>query len=216
MRTAAIFLCVCVLQAPAQAPFEVLGNFQPGWDSAWNTEQLGGRETRYRVVRDEDEWVLRVDSDAAATALFRRLELPGGITQVSWRRISWRWKVDHSLTGERDETQRDGDDYAARLFVIFGDGELNLDTHALCYVWAAGKPVGSSYRSPYVAGVQTVVLQSGNERAGEWVREARDFVADYRRAFGEDPAAVAAIALMVDTDDTGGRATAWYDDVVVR
>jgi hypothetical protein len=163
------------------------------------------------VVTEGVERVLRADSDAAATALFRQLDLPGRTTQISWR-----WKVDHSLAGELDETQRDGDDYAARLFVIFGDGELNRDARALCYVWAADKPVGSSYRSPYVDGVHTVVLQSGNERAGEWVREARDFVADYRRAFGEDPDAVAAIALMVDTDDTGSQATAWYDDVVIR
>ena len=150
MRTAVIFVCVCVLLAAAQAPFDVLGDFQPGWDSAWHTEQLGGRETRYWVVRDGDEWVLRADSDAAATALFRRLELSGGSTQNSWRQISWRWKVDHSLAGEFDETQREGDDYAARLFVIFGKGEFNRDTRVLCYVWAADKAVGSSYRSPYV------------------------------------------------------------------
>ncbi len=211
MRSVVIFLCVCVLPGLAQAPFDVLGEFEPGWDSAWNTEQLGGRETRYRVTTEGDERVLRADSDAAATALVRRLDLPGTATQISWR-----WKVDHSLAGGLDETRRDGDDYAARLFVIFGNGELNRDTRALCYVWAADKAVGSSYRSPYLGGVQTVVLQSGNERAGQWVREARDFVADYHRAFGEDPAAVAAIALMVDTDDTGGRATAWYDDVVIR
>jgi len=212
MRTAAILLlCVCALPGSAQAPLAVLGDFEPGWDSEWRRQQLGGRETLYEAVTEGDERVLRARSDAAATALFRELSVPAGT-----RRISWRWKVERSLDAGVDELRRSGDDYAARLFVIFGDGELGRNTRALCYVWAGRKGVGSSYRSPYVDGVQMVVLRSGNDGAGEWAREARDFVADYRRAFGDDPDALAAIALMVDTDDTGSRATAWYDDIVLR
>ncbi|NIQ52182.1 MAG: DUF3047 domain-containing protein, partial [Gemmatimonadetes bacterium] len=33
---------------------------------------------------------------------------------------------------------------------------------------------------------------------------------------GEEPDPVSAVALMVDTDDTGRRATAWFDDVVLE
>ena len=110
--------------------------------------------------------------------------------------------------------QRSGDDYAARLFVIFGSGELRRDTRAICYVWAGRMPIGSAYRSPYVDGVQTIVLQSGDGRAGEWLEESRDFVADYVRAFGEEPDGIGAVALLVDTDDSGSRATAWFDDIV--
>lgn len=42
----------------------------------------------------------------------------------------------------------------------------------------------------------------------------RNIVDDYRRAFGEDPPHVGAIAIMTDTDNTGETATAWYGDIV--
>ena len=205
-------LVVCVaLAGSQQIPVGVLGGFEPGWRDVWSVRQLGGAETLYRVVEDAGKRVLRADADASATALFRRRDLPWVTT-----RISWRWKVAASLSGNTEERRRAGDDYVARLFVIFGEGELSVDTRALCYVWAANGAVGSSYRSPVVDGVMTIVLQSGDELAGAWVEQSRDFAADYRRAFGAEPGRVGAIALLVDTDDTGRRATAWYDDIIVR
>ncbi len=211
MRLFPILVVAVALAASQQVPLGVLGGFQPGWRDVWESQQLGGAETFYRVVEEAGDRVLRADADASATALFRRVNLSGIAT-----RISWRWKVAASLRGNTEELRRSGDDYAARLFVIFGSGELNADTRALCYVWAATSVVGSSYRSPVVDGVMTIVLQSGDELAGTWIDQSRDFAADYRRAFGREPGRVGAIALLVDTDDTGRRATAWYDDIIVR
>ena len=211
MRSLTILAVVAALAASPQVPVEVLGAFEPGWRDVWELQQLGRAETFYRVVDEAGDRVLRADADASATALFRRVELAGVAT-----RISWRWKVAARLRGNTAEHRRAGDDYAARLFVIFGEGELSADTLALCYVWAATGAVGSSYRSPVVDGVMIIVLQSGDELAGAWVEQSRDFAADYRRAFGREPGSVGAIALLVDTDDTGRRATAWYDDIVVR
>ncbi|MCH7825300.1 MAG: DUF3047 domain-containing protein [Acidobacteria bacterium] len=211
MRLRAILVVAVALAGSQQVPVGVLGGFEPGWRDVWELQQLGGAETFYRVVEEAGDRVLRADADASATAFLRRVELPRVAT-----RISWRWKVAASLSGNTEERQRAGDDYAARLFVIFGEGELSADTRALCYVWAGAGAVGSSYRSPVVDSVMTMVLQSGDELAGAWVEQSRDFAADYRRAFGREPGRVGAIALLVDTDDTGRRATAWYDDIIVR
>ena len=38
----------------------------------------------------------------------------------------------------------------------------------------------------------------------------KHLVEDYRRAFGEDPPKVGAVAIMTDTDNTGEEAVAWY------
>jgi len=35
--------------------------------------------------------------------------------------------------------------------------------------------------------VATIVLQSGDEHAGQWINEKRDFVADYVKFFGKKP-----------------------------
>jgi hypothetical protein len=61
-----------------------------------------------------------------------------------------------------------------------------------------------------------IAVQSGPARAGEWLAERRDIVADFRRAFGEDPPRIGAIAVMTDTDNTGATAAAWYDDLVLE
>jgi hypothetical protein len=58
-----------------------------------------------------------------------------------------------------------------------------------------------------------IAVQSGPARAGEWLTERRDILADFRRAFGEEPPRIGAIAIMTDTDNTGAAATAWYDDL---
>jgi hypothetical protein len=39
---------------------------------------------------------------------------------------------------------------------------------------------------------------------------------DYRTAFGDDPPPVNSIAIMTDTDNTDGEATAYYGDIVFR
>ena len=38
-------------------------------------------------------------------------------------------------------------------------------------------------------------------------------LADYRRAFEDEPSWILGIAVMTDTDDTGGKASAFYGDI---
>ncbi len=73
--------------------------------------------------------------------------------------------------------------------------------------------MGAVYRSPYARGVATIVVESGDQRANEWVAEGRDFVADYRNAFGGTPKTITAVAIMVDTDNTGLSATTWFEGI---
>ena len=54
------------------------------------------------------------------------------------------------------------------------------------------------------------------EHIGQWLREERDFMKDYRDAFGEDPLAVTAVAVMVDTDNIRGTALSWFDSIEVE
>ena len=38
-------------------------------------------------------------------------------------------------------------------------------------------------------------------------------IADHWRVFGKPAEAVTAVAILVDTDDTGSKGTAWFDDI---
>jgi hypothetical protein len=60
-----------------------------------------------------------------------------------------------------------------------------------------------------------IVLESGNKNPQEWVFEERNIYEDYKRAFGEEPNWVGAIALMTDTDNTLSTAEALYTDIKV-
>lgn len=185
------------------------------------------RGTRYALVRDGDAVVVRADADASASGLVYRLDAP----LASRPRLAWRWKVADVVAGG-DPRRKDGDDYAARVYVTFryDPGRVSaLDRakyglakqlngeyppHAgLTYVWDARLPVGTVLPNAYTDRVRMIVVRSGTADAGRWVDESRDVLEDYRRAFGEEPPPVSGIAVMTDTDQTGGRATAWYGDL---
>ena len=60
-----------------------------------------------------------------------------------------------------------------------------------------------------------IVAESGSDKTGRWITEQRDILADYRRLFGEEPRKLGAIAIMTDTDNSGGEAVAWYGDITL-
>ncbi len=185
------------------------------------------RHTQYSAVRDEDSVVVRADADRSASGLIRRLDLDLARTP----RLEWRWKIAETLA-KGDPYRKAGDDYAARIYVAFryDPARVNLFNRAkyelirliygeypphagIAYVWDARAPVGSVITNAYTDRVRMIVVRSGNADAGKWQNESRDVLADYRRAFGEEPPPVSGVAIMTDTDDTASRATAWYGDI---
>lgn len=198
--------------------------------ASWTLEILPKvpRPTRFDLVESGGETVLRAVSDAAAASLTHRLHVDP--SQQPW--IAWRWKVSRVID-RADLATKEGDDYAARLYVLFdypldklplGDrvkiglvraiyGQ-ELPAAALCYVWDNRHPVGMSTWSAYTDRVRMIVVESGNRHVGQWRNERRDFAADFRAAFGEDAPPVSGIALAADTDNTGESVTAFFGDVL--
>lgn len=192
--------------------WKLLGGFETGWRDQWKERKFTRVATEYRVVQDQGTSVLMGHSKKSASGLWRMID----IRNVESGSVSWRWKVEQSLPSNLNEQKKSGDDYAARMFVVFEPHFLSWKTRSICYVWASVQPVGSVYESPYASNVCTIVLESGNARAGKWIEEKRDFVTDYKRFFNEPPKIISAVALMIDTDNTGGEATAYFDDIVLN
>ena len=86
-------------------------------------------------------------------------------------------------------------------------------TTSLNYIWANRMPRGEVHPNAYTGNAMMIAVESGADKAGDWVTARRNIVADYRRAFGKEPPGKAVIAIMTDTDNTGQKATAWYDDI---
>lgn len=175
----------------------------------WRTQRLDGRSTDYRIAEIDGNAVLKAVSDDGAAALIRSIS----IGELSGATLRWRWRVLNSVMSERSEREKDGDDFAARILVLFGDDELSADTRALAYAWSGAEPVGASFPNPYTMSMVTYVVQSGDEYAEVWRTEERDVFADYERAFGDRPTSVAGLAIVVDTDNTMSKTTAWFDDI---
>lgn len=196
-----------------------------GWDVL--KPAPNARETRYSLVRDGDKTVVNAQAEASMSGLTHPIRVD--IRQFPLLR--WRWKIAAPVK-TADMTTKAGDDYAARIYVMF-DYPLEklpfgtrtkfrlaesfygqkIPTAALNYVWDNRQPIGTIQPNTYTDRARMVVLRSGGNRAGEWVTETRDLQADFRAAFGEDAPDVVAIALATDTDNTGESATAWYGDI---
>lgn len=188
----------------------VVGHFSAGDLSGWQEETFRGKgKTTYHLVTDTAGMVLKAQSRNAASGFLKKIE----IDLKKYPVIRWRWKIEHSLKGE-NTTRKAGDDYAARLYVVF-PSRLFWRTRAINYVWASKLPKNSAVPSPYTGNAFILAVESGDEKAGTWITEERNVLEDYRRVFGGEPPPAGAVAVMTDTDDTGDDVTAWYGDIIL-
>lgn len=184
--------------------------------SAFSTEGLRGWEaksfkgtTDYSLVRDDGRTVVMATSKGSASGLFKKVNLD----PKAFRYLRWSWKISGTIKNG-DETTKAGDDYAARVYVVF-PGRFFWQTRAINYIWANRLAKGNSIPNAFTSHAMMLAAESGPERAGQWLTEERDILTDYRRLFGGEPHEIGAIAIMTDTDNTGGEATAWYGAITL-
>ena len=184
-----------------------IGLFSRGDLSGWKEKVFAG-ETEYRLFRNNNRTTLRAQSHAAASGRYKKVKVDLKDTPV----LHWSWKVDNLLEGV-DEQSKSGDDYPARVYVVFSGGLFFWRTRAINYVWSSNQPVDTTWPNAFTGNAKMVAVESGPDQLGRWVIEQRDVAADYKRLFGEDPGTVDAVAIMTDTDNSGQRASAWYGDI---
>lgn len=195
---------------------------------AWRHHRLPGKTaTRFGYVRDEDRDAVAATAEASASLLRRDLRIGPG--ELALARFSWR--VPDLIAGA-DMALREADDSPVRLILSFeGDrarfsprdavlSELAqtltgepLPYATLMYVWCNTRPVGTVIASPRTDRIRKLVVESGPGRLNRWIDYERDIQADFERAFGEKAGALTGVAIMTDTDNTRGRARAWYGPV---
>lgn len=211
------------------APFSTLENLDD--TSGWEPLNFPGidQHTQYQLVSEDGVQVVRADTSGGASGLIARLDLQPGDSLV----LRWRWKVSN-VYEQGNARQMSGDDYPARIYVAFAfepdkagfferakrkTVELlfneSLPGRALNYIWANRLSVGDIVPNPFTDQTMMVAVNSGPDQTGQWVTVERDIVADYRTAFGEEPPALVGVAIMSDSDNTGGEATAWYGDLML-
>lgn len=170
----------------------------------WQEKRFVGR-TVYKVVQENDREMLSATSQGAASGLFLEQKIDLRRTPV----LHWSWKVTRLMEG-LDESRKNGDDFAARVYVVARGGLAFWRTRALSYVWSGSRPVGTMWPSPFTANAVLIAAQSGRERLGAVIDEKHNIRQDWQRAFGEDITTIDAVAIMTDSDNSGQSAAALY------
>jgi hypothetical protein len=180
----------------------VLARWEPSPIPGWQSIRFAG-ETRYREEGD----CVRAEAVASASGLIRAVE--SGLADAPL--LHWGWRAERPLQPARPAPERvkAGDDFVARVYVI-RQGRFFWQTRAINYVWSREHPVGSHWPNPFTGNAVMVVVQSGDEGLGQWHQFERDVAADFRRFHQLDIDRVDAVAVMTDSDNTGGRASACY------
>jgi DUF3047 family protein len=204
-------LCIHLILFAEPSSKLLLGNFASGWEKDWETKLLYKHGNQFHVVAENGNKALRVDSSQSASGMFREINQK----PIELGKLSWRWKIKSCLKSNTKERMKSGDDYAARVFLLFEPSFFRWRIPTVCYVWAGNEKVGSVFKSPYSNNVCMIVLESGNGKAGTWIQEERDYIEDYQHCFERAPKELSAAAIMVDTDDTNAQATAWFDDLTL-
>ena len=184
-----------------------ISNFRKGDLSGWEEKSFEGN-SQYVVVETNSGKVLRGKTEGKASGLFKEVSVD--LTKTPW--INWSWKVENTFK-DNDELSKEGDDYAARVYVVVSGGVFFWNTKALNYVWASHEPKNSSWPNAYTGNAKMFAVRSGNVELGQWTKEKRNAREDFKKLFGEDITKIDVIAVMVDGDNTGQSATSYFGDI---
>ena len=185
----------------------VIGLFSLGKMVGWQSEMFDG-ETLYRLVKDKNKQVLMADSESAASGLVYKQQID--LEQTPW--LNWSWKTESVLTG-LDETQKTGDDFTARLYVIVDGGLVFWQTHALNYVWSSSHEKGEKWSNPYTSNATMFAIEAGEAALGDWQHYSRNIRSDFKQLVGKDIRYIDAVAIMTDTDNSRQKTKAYYGDI---
>ncbi len=194
-------------QASADATLPV-GNFSKGTLDGWKPKEFKGNTT-YGLATVDTVKALKAESNAAASGLFLEQKIDLEKTPV----MNWRWRVEQPLP-KLDEQAKAGDDFAARVYVVKSGGLVFWNTKAINYVWSSNPGKTKPWPNPFAGDhAMMVAVRSSEDKAGAWFSEKRNIREDFKQLTGEDIKVIDAVAIMTDTDNSKGKATAYYGDI---
>jgi len=202
-----VSLMLLSFSLPLLADNITIGNFSENSLSGWQEKEFEGK-TIYGLTQLDDNNVLSTSSSNAASGLFKKVDVDLTKSPV----LHWSWKIKNTLKSP-DERKKAGDDFAARIYVVFSDGPFFWQTKTLNYVWANQAQREEYWPNPYTNNAQMFAVRSGDNQTGQWHVENRNVLNDIQKVFGKKVTHIEAIAIMTDTDQTGATTQAWFGDI---
>jgi hypothetical protein len=167
----------------------------------------------YKVVEEDGNKFLRYEGTEAKHInypLINKEEINIYETPV----LTWKVRA-HSLPENGNENVNESNDSVASVYVVFDFGHVLFKRvpKSIRYTWSTTLPEGTEL-SKFFGNQKIVVVESGGDKAGQWVTFKRNILEDYKRLFGDKPPKKPlAILLLSDGDSTGSYVKADYDDI---
>jgi hypothetical protein len=201
-------MTVLTVQNSVAEPTLPLGEFSRNRLDGWEHKSFKS-ETRYQLQTLDGVVVLKADSHAAGSGLFKEQRIDLEKTPF----LNWSWRIANRLSG-LNEKSKSGDDYAARIYVVVKGGLAFWQTKAINYVWAGNTVKDTVWPNAFAGDHAMMLALRGPEASlNVWYREKCNVKADLKKLFGEDLPFIDAVALMTDTDNSGGQVSAFYGDI---
>jgi len=203
----------------------------PAATSRWEQLVLKGKRSEpFEPTRVLGQAALRVQANNSVSILRQRFadDLP------PVGKLTFSWKVD-GLPMNANLRDPQAEDAPVRIVMAFGGDRSLLSERAhrlselsrlltgeelpyatLAYVWSAHEPLEMVVPNPRTDRIRKMVVETGEQSLGQWLRYERNVRADFVRAFGEEPGPLLAIALMTDTDNTSSKLQAWYGSLILE
>lgn len=202
-----------VLPAEEKTDIFVVDRFSSGLDEkgipkGWSPEKEQGPQSKIALGQEKDLPFVQLLSVNDAFGI--KKEFSFDIRKRPY--ITWKWKATRLPKGG-DVRKRETDDQAGQIYVLFPRFPSMINTRSMGYIWDAAAPAGTAGTSTAYSKMKYVVLQSGTDRLGQWIRETRNVYEDYKKYFQENPPEVGAVLLYINTQHTRSSAEIFYGDI---
>ena len=196
---------------PTSIPLPISGTMdEKGIPVGWDLETFHNPPQIKLESLKGGRFGIRLVSEESSFGLHKTIEVDLNEFPI----LSWRWKVDRlPLAG--DTREKNKNDQAAQLYVVFPNSLIKLRSPTLGYLWDSNAPAGTvaDGYSP-VTPIKVIVLRSGKQQLGKWVQERRNVAEDYVRLFGKSSLPkVGRVAIWINTQHTKSTAQASFADL---
>jgi len=175
-----------------------------GWE-----EKEFVNQSNYHLVKQGDQMVLHAEAEASASGLFKEVV----IDLRTHPYINWQWKVEKGHPSLAERTN-DGDDYAARIYIVVKGGLAFWKTKAINYVWSSTEKKGATWPSAFAGkNAMLMAIRSPEDKQDIWYQEKRNVYEDLKILFGKEIKEIHAVAIMTDSDNSKGSVSASYGDI---
>jgi len=178
-------------------------------EAGWQEKSFSGN-TLYALELVGNTKIIKGETVGAASALVMNKNID--VSRKPF--LNWRWKVSATYDNPREKL-KSGDDFPARIYVVYQKGFFRWSTVAINYVWSSQHAVGESWDNAHTSKSRVVVVHSGEPVGDTWVSEKRNIRDDFKEHFGIDVKDLTGYAIMVDGDNTGSSGTGWFSNIVL-